>query len=102
MLRQVVAPRRYKREIARLKDLQAMKEAEMRSKKMLLEQARDPRSAGGGYMSMGGGYRGNEPQVDPDELQEDVDRIEKLLDRVEVSGRCQDFRERVAGGGKQK
>ena len=78
-------PRRYKRESTRLKDTQTAKAAELRSKEMLMDQARDQRPAGGGYGGMGGGYRGNnEPQIDVDELRDDITSLKELLKRVEV------------------
>ncbi|KAK9917111.1 hypothetical protein WJX75_001006 [Coccomyxa subellipsoidea] len=77
---------RYKRESTRLKDMQTAKAAELRSKEMLMDQARDQRPAGGGYGGMGGGYRGNnEPQIDVDELRDDITSLKELLKRVEDS-----------------
>ncbi|BDA48856.1 THO complex subunit 2 [Coccomyxa sp. Obi] len=62
---------RYKREIQKLTDLQNMKKAEERSKKQLLEQARDPR-----YM-----YR-NDAQVDVSEIEDDLVSIKEQLERL--------------------
>ncbi len=50
-----------------------MKKAEERSKKQLLEQARDPR-----YM-----YR-NDAQVDAGEIEDDLNSLKEQLDRVKV------------------